>query len=507
MILRIFAFSTLLSTLLCSASAQITLQPWAEHYGTTNGEQLGKYVTGITPSANLPYKAAVSKIGSTGIYRLNTPADTSTLQVYLGENLLTGDLNNDGFKDVVVSKTVNNYDTVYTYWGTASGIDTLNPLRIPGENQFDFFGARCIGDVNNDGFPDLIASAPDYGLAQGKMYFFLGPTITGVPDSFLLGDTTSYNLGSAAVGDLNNDGANDLVVHGYVTFPSGDFKYVRIYWGLPGTLNLSVRIELRGSSQSRGGLACFDVNGDGRSDLLWTTRDSLDWVYVHYGGTTFDSIPTLRLRNPGVANFGNVIANGGDLNGDSYKDVLVSASAATITNGYVFVYPGGPNMDGNYHAFATRSTDARFGESVSSVGDINGDGLADFIVGAPLYPFGEAKGYWGIFKGDSTIRVTEVRETTFLPSVITLHQSYPNPFNPRATIRYDLKQASEVKLEIFNTAGQLVTTLVNQHQFAGSYEAVFDGSEYASGVYFYCLAAAAVNGKIYSDTKKFTLLK
>ena len=116
-----------LCTLLSTAWPQpIVLQPWTEVYGTVNGHQLGKYVTGITPSANLPYRAAVSQNGSMSFFRLNSPTDTAAQLTLLGENALTGDLNNDGWTDIVIGKSVNNYDTVYIYWGTSTWIDTLS---------------------------------------------------------------------------------------------------------------------------------------------------------------------------------------------------------------------------------------------------------------------------------------------------------------------------------------------------------------------------------------------
>lgn len=141
---------------------QVTLQPWTEVYGTVNGQQLGKYVTGITASTNFSYKAAVSKVGNTGVYLLQSQNDTVVRRTFIGENLLTGDLNNDGYTDIVTTKSVNGWDTVFVYWGNATGIDTLSPLAIPGENRNDFFGARLIGDVNNDGVVDLVITASGY---------------------------------------------------------------------------------------------------------------------------------------------------------------------------------------------------------------------------------------------------------------------------------------------------------------------------------------------------------
>ena len=83
-----------------------------------------------------------------------------------------------------------------------------------------------------------------------------------------------------------------------------------------------------------------------------------------------------------------------------------------------------------------------------------------------------------------------------------LSQNYPNPFNPSTTIAYNLKQAADVTLEVFNVTGQKVATLANGRKPAGQYEVNFDAADIASGIYFYTLNA---NGQ--SLTRKMVLMK
>jgi len=97
---------------------------------------------------------------------------------------------------------------------------------------------------------------------------------------------------------------------------------------------------------------------------------------------------------------------------------------------------------------------------------------------------------------------TSVDEKQSVPKVFQLSQNYPNPFNPSTTIRYGLPQRAQVSLKVYNTLGQLVTTLVNVEQGAGYHEVKFDGSNLASGVYFYRLQA-----ETYVETRKFLLLR
>ena len=97
-----------------------------------------------------------------------------------------------------------------------------------------------------------------------------------------------------------------------------------------------------------------------------------------------------------------------------------------------------------------------------------------------------------------------------VPKEYVLHQNYPNPFNPVSTIRYELPVASRVILKIYDVLGREVETLVdNGAQEAGTHEAAFDGSNYASGVYFYRLeaASAADAGNSFTQLKKMLLVK
>ena len=94
-----------------------------------------------------------------------------------------------------------------------------------------------------------------------------------------------------------------------------------------------------------------------------------------------------------------------------------------------------------------------------------------------------------------------------LPSQYELQQNYPNPFNPTTTIQYSLVQPGEIKLEVYNMLGQLVLTLVDKFQAAGTHSAVWNGSnnygqKVASGIYFYQLTAGN-----FVTVKKMIMLK
>jgi hypothetical protein len=90
--------------------------------------------------------------------------------------------------------------------------------------------------------------------------------------------------------------------------------------------------------------------------------------------------------------------------------------------------------------------------------------------------------------------VEEVAQAAAVPAGYALSQNYPNPFNPVTSIRYDLRQAGDVRLSVYDVLGQMVRTLVDGHRSPGTYSAVWDGKdaiggEAASGVYFVRLQA------------------
>jgi hypothetical protein len=95
-----------------------------------------------------------------------------------------------------------------------------------------------------------------------------------------------------------------------------------------------------------------------------------------------------------------------------------------------------------------------------------------------------------------------------MPDEFALEQNYPNPFNPVTTIKYSVNKASLVKLTIYDILGREVKLLVNnEFKTAGTYNAEFNGSDLASGAYFYRIEAKEINGKKFTDTKKMVLIK
>jgi hypothetical protein len=96
--------------------------------------------------------------------------------------------------------------------------------------------------------------------------------------------------------------------------------------------------------------------------------------------------------------------------------------------------------------------------------------------------------------------VPEIR--SILPGQYDLSQNYPNPFNPSTTIRYSVPTAGKVLLKVYNILGQVVATIVNTQQAAGTYNVVFDASRLSSGIYFYRISSGS-----FVQVKKMLLIK
>jgi len=89
-----------------------------------------------------------------------------------------------------------------------------------------------------------------------------------------------------------------------------------------------------------------------------------------------------------------------------------------------------------------------------------------------------------------------------IPTEYQLYQNYPNPFNPVTIIKYDIPKTSVVKIKIYDLTGKEIATLVNQEKEAGSYEMEWNGTGFASGVYFY-----KFESKDFSKVMRMVLIK
>ena len=131
------------------------------------------------------------------------------------------------------------------------------------------------------------------------------------------------------------------------------------------------------------------------------------------------------------------------------------------------------------------------------IGDHNADGYADVAILAPIYPDTSGTGQYQLGKVYiySYEKIDAIHEEgkSSKPDMFKLLQNYPNPFNPSTVIEYQLPKDAHVSIRVYDILGREIATLVDGEHTAGYHEITFNGSRFASGVYFYRLTAPGVN--------------
>ncbi len=317
-----------------------------------------------------------------------------------------GDVNRDGRADLIVGapgrarhadragKAVVvsglDYSTLYTFLGSAVG---------------DRFGyaVNGAGDVDNDGFPDVMMGAPGVDdLDQGAGYVHVRSGRTGAIIFNIPGNTNLERFGYAVsgFGDADGDGHADFIVGAPLADPSEieDAGQARQYSGRTGALIRVFDGILPQSHLGSAVRAAGDVNGDMIPDYIIGARFERDRGQAHIiSGADSSTIRTILGNQRGMW-FGQSVSAAGDIDGDGFGDVIVGAPIAgdlpiliTLTQllGSVTAYSG---QTGNrLFEFKGPSDLSWLGWSVSGAGDINKDGYADIVVGTPLADEGKGQ--------------------------------------------------------------------------------------------------------------------
>jgi hypothetical protein len=348
-----------------------------------------------------------------------------------------GDAFGDGLSDFAVGApyVLNPSGTTgqVLVYNAAPGTGIGAPKTLYSQQANNGYGQSVagVGDVNGDGFGDLLVGAP-FQTSGGHTNCGRAVLYLGTSSGYLatpswtfdtLEDGAGVGLRVAWAGDVNRDGYDDwLVAAPYHTDGQTFEGAVYLFYGGSGALSTTpvwtqesdVDMAYFGWSISTAG----DVNGDGYSDFLvgapgdqYPLGKAADEgsLYLFAGGPGMPQHVPARKFYGGQFNaqLGSSAAAAGDVNGDGYADFLAGApffGDDQINEGIANLYLGGP-------VFALIATpiqiegsiaNAEFGYSVGTAGDINGDGFADILIGAILVPQGSGQGAAYVYLGNES---------------------------------------------------------------------------------------------------------
>ena len=330
---------------------------------------------------------------------------------------ILGDVNGDGYDDLAVGAWQKdglepNEGAVYVFCGSDTGLPADPDWTATSVKDGASFGyALAGGDIDGDGYADLVVGAPTYDGVDadtGGAVFWYAGSATGLPDlSFTarltdVGDLASYGYALAA-GDINGDGYADVLIGapGWEETEPGEGR-VTLHEGS----DVGLLLEPAWSTFSAMPFARLghsvdvagDVNDDGFDDLLIgvpyydETAMEQGQAQVFFGAEdTADIMTVADWAFPGLeagSLFGWAVSGAGDLDGDGVDDLLVGATHAdeqVVNEGVVYAFPG---MSGSGPLeFPAKSVPGGgvvsfFGAALSRAGDANGDGYDDVLIGA-----------------------------------------------------------------------------------------------------------------------------
>ena len=412
--------------------------------GDVNGDGFSDIIVGAERDANgqaTEGRAFVYRGSGDGIRTTSTdglPADQALAN--MGWSVAgAGDVNNDGYSDVIVGAP--DYDNgigfvgaAFVFHGSAANLSNAFDWAAYGGSLNQSFGVSVAGagDVNGDGYSDVIVGDDMYPAGTGnppwgRAYVYLGSS-SGLAASaawFDLGDEDNGRFGHsvASAGDVNGDGYSDILVgaHGAgSSFAGKAFAYLGSSTGLPATPNWTVTGSGFGTNLGSSVASAGDVNGDRYSDVVIGApgHDAEGAVFVYNGsGAGLELAPSFTYEGTVGGSVGESVASAGDVNKDGYADIVVGDSTANnlAAPGRALVFLGGASgVQATPRILNGTTADGRFGFSVSSAGDVNGDGFSDIIVGEPFSDSdtGAAYIFLGASDGTSTAVATEIHPTT-----------------------------------------------------------------------------------------------
>ncbi|MCA9492559.1 MAG: FG-GAP repeat protein [Myxococcales bacterium] len=293
-----------------------------------------------------------------------------------GKALASGDVNGDGYSDVLVGRpgTLNEMGgRALLYIGSPTGLTTPPAWNHggPWPGEAGYGSGVAVTDVDGDGYDDVVVGESQgwgYDIHRPMLWVYFGSPagVSSVADWSYQGWNSEFGTWVAAAGDVDGDGYQDVL--------AGDgWNRIDLFLGEPGGLGTAAAWS---SSSSTGGSA-GDLNGDGYDDL-WVAMD--DWL-----GNTHTEVYLGGPAGVGAQIWSTTVAGprgaAGDVNGDGYDDLV--AGGSLLYGGSTGIAPA-PGQQGDFRT------------AVALAGDVNGDGYDDLVVGDEDWRNGE-RGEGGAF--------------------------------------------------------------------------------------------------------------
>jgi hypothetical protein len=344
-----------------------------------------------------------------------------------------GDVNGDGYADILMSAFTSEFGVsrdgkVFLYYGTGSGITPAPVWSGTSSQDASNFGEAVAnaGDVNGDGFADIIVGAPRYSNGEeneGAVFVYYGSP-SGLPKQpswIAEGQQANAFFGTSVSGggDVNKDGYSDVVVGAHF-YDGGEtnegkvFVYLGSENGLAKTAVWSAESNQVGANFGKSVAIAGDVNKDGYADVLvgapnfdnGQNNEGRAFLYLGSNMGLTQSPAWTGESNQADANMGHSVAFAGDINGDSFSDILIGANRfdeGQSNVGKIYVYMGASGGMSIYPdwTYTGNIMDGNMGIAVAPAGDINGDGFGEIIVGSFGSNAQNAKGLAYVFAGSA----------------------------------------------------------------------------------------------------------
>ncbi|NWF88463.1 MAG: T9SS type A sorting domain-containing protein [Ignavibacteriaceae bacterium] len=333
----------------------------------------------------------------------------------------------------------------------------------------------------NSGFPD---SSNVYSLAVNSNDYIFASTDEGVFCSIDNGENWAIKMPNTSTGALAIDSNNIIFVDTddgiYRSTDNGEI-WSKTNNGLPQHfINFSFAINSKNHIFTGSGGA-YQVYG------VYRSTDSGDnWIEINNGLPSDINTFSLAVNSyddifMGSENYGVFVSTD---NGDNWteKNNGLPVNSAVYT---LAINSSNQIFAGVWNKGVYFSTD--FGNNWAQINTgLTTNNVRILTINPSGYIFAGTYGK-GIFKSINS--TTSILGEGITPPMFILNQNYPNPFNPSTKVSYSIPYITKVKVEIFNSLGQQVQTLVDEEKEAGSYSVEFDGEGLTSGVYFYQLSA------------------